>query len=178
MRRLVYSVAASLDGFIAGPNREYDWMTHDPDFDFLALYSEFDTGLMGRGTYEVARTRSDLLASMKMKIVVVSTTLNPAGHPGVTILSHDIPVAVAALKGQPGKDIWLFGGGVLFRSLLDFGLVDAIYVSVMPVLLGSGVPLLPAGQRCKLQLDEHRVYPASGVVSLRYSIDAPPSIAP
>jgi len=178
MRRLVYSVAASLDGFIAGPNREYDWMTHDPDFDFLALYSEFDTGLMGRGTYEVARTRGDLLAGMKMKIVVVSTTLSPADHTGVTVLSRDIPEAVSALKAQPGKDIWLFGGGILFRSLLDLGLVDAIYVSVMPVLLGSGVPLLPAGQRCKLHLDEHRIYPASGMVSLRYSIDAPPSIAP
>src|SRR5579863_6563455 len=178
MRRLVYSVAASLDGFIAGPNREYDWMTHDPDFDFLALYSEFDTGLMGRGTYEVARTRGDLLASMKMKIVVVSTTLSPADHPSITLVSNNIGQSIAEIKAQPGKDIWLFGGGILFRSLLDLGLVDAINVSVMPVLLGSGVPLLPAGRRCKLHLDEHRIYPASGVVSLRYSIDAPPSIAP
>ena len=74
MRRLVYSVATSLDGFIAGPNGEYDWIVHDPAYDFVALYSRFDTLLMGRRTYEVAKTRPAALSSMGMKVYVVSST--------------------------------------------------------------------------------------------------------
>ena len=121
MRRLRYSVAMSLDGFIAGPKGEYDWIARDSGIDFAALYSKFDTVLMGRRSYEVASTRGDLLKDMGMKIVVVSTTLDAAQHPNVTVLRNGIPAAVAKLKAQPGKDIWLSGGGILFRSLLDAG---------------------------------------------------------
>jgi dihydrofolate reductase len=172
MRRLVYHVATSLDGFIAGPHGEYDWITPDPSFDFGALWNRFDTLLMGRRTFEVALTRFDSLTRMGKKIVVISTTLDPVRHPQVTILSSGIPKAVAALKAQigpkPTKDIWLMGGGALFRSLLDAGLVDAVELAVIPVLLGSGVPLLPEGRRCPLEFKECRPYP-SGMISLVYS---------
>jgi len=169
MRSLVYSVATTLDGFIAGPRGEYDWIARDSGIDFVALYSRFDAGIMGRRTYEVARTRPGLLSGMRMKIVVVSTTLDPARHSGVTIVSRDIPEAVAALKAEPGKDIWLFGGGVLFRSLLDVGLVDEVSISVFPVMLGAGVPLLPEGARAQLKLNESKALP-SGVLMLSYAV--------
>ncbi len=77
---------------------------------------------------------------------------------------------MAALKAKPGRDIWLYGGGALFRSLLDAGLVDTVEVAVVPVLLGAGVPLLPPGDAAKLVLADQKTLPASGIVALAYSV--------
>jgi dihydrofolate reductase len=104
--------------------------------------------------------------------VVVSSTLDPARHPEVVIVKDGIPEAVRALKAEAGKDIWLFGGSLLFRSLLDLALVDAIEVSVFPVLLGSGTPLLGEGHRASLKLESCKPLP-SGVLMLSYSICTP-----
>ena len=169
MRRLRYGVAMSLDGFIAGPNGENDWFVSDPALDYAAIYAQFDTLLMGRRTFEIARVRAAQWPDLGQRWIVVSSTLKPEEHPGVTILSSGVAEAVAALKAQPGKDIWLMGGGVLFRSLLDAGLVDAVEVVVMPVMLGSGVPLLPEGRRQLLHLKESKTLP-SGILMLSYSV--------
>jgi dihydrofolate reductase len=169
MRRLRYCVAMSLDGFIAGPRGEYDWIARDSGIDFGAIYSRFDTLLMGRGTYEVAKTRGGMLEGTGMRIVVVSTTLDPAQNPGVTIVSANVQEEIGRLKAQPGRDIWLSGGGVLFRSLLNADLVDAVEVSVFPVLLGDGVRLLPGGDRSRLRLERCETLP-SGVLMLSYAI--------
>ena len=169
MKRLRYSVAASLDGFIAGPKGEYDWIVMDPDYDWGAHYGQFDTLLMGRGTYNTMRERGMSPKSMGMEGFVVSRTLRPEENPGVTVIREDVPVAVRELKAGPGKDIWLSGGGILFRSLLDAGLVDSIDLAVVPVLLGSGIPLVPEGQRAKLKLTECKAR-ASGIVTLKYEL--------
>ena len=169
MRRLRYNVAMSLDGFITGPSGEHDWFVADPALDFAAIHAQFDTLLMGRRTFEIARVRAAQWPDLGHRWIVVSRTLKPEDHPGVTILGSGVAEAVAALKAQPGKEIWLMGGGVLFRSLLDAGLVDTVEVSVMPVLLGSGTPLLPAGRRCMLHLEECKALP-SGILMLSYSI--------
>jgi len=170
MRRLVYCVATSLDGFIAGPHGEYDWIMPDSGIDFAAIYAKFDTLLMGRRTYDVAKTRGDLLTGTGMRIVVVSTTLKPAPGNGPTVISENVSQGIAALKVKSGTGIWLTGGGVLFRSLLDAGLVDAVEVSVFPVLLGSGTPLLPECARAWLKLTDCKALP-SRVVMLSYSIE-------
>jgi len=73
------------------------------------------------------------------------------------------------MKGEPGRDIWLFGGGVLFRAMLDAGLVDTVEVALMPVMLGSGVPLLPEGKRRGLHLTESNTL-ASGILMLKYAV--------
>ena len=169
MRRLRYGVATSLDGFIAGPNGEYDWIVHDPAIDFVAMFAQYDTLLMGRKTYEVASEKGKSWDSFGQRWIVVSTTLKPEEHPGITILSGGIAEAVAAMKAQPGKDIWRMGGGVLFRAMLDAGLVDAVEVALIPVMLGSGVPLLPEGRRRSLHLEESRALP-SGILMLKYSV--------
>jgi dihydrofolate reductase len=167
-RRVRYSVAMSLDGFIAGPNNEHDWIIIDSSFDFGALFKQFDTLLMGRRTFAAAQQGGgDRMPGMRT--VVFSRTLRQKDHPKVTVTSNLVET-ISALKDKPGKDIWLFGGGSLFRSVLDAGLVDSIEVAVVPVLLSEGVPLLPAGVRSPaLRLIDSQALP-SGIVLLNYAV--------
>lgn len=168
MRRVRYCVVMSLDGYIAGPKGEADWIPMDPEFDFAALFRQFDTLLVGRRTFDrmVAARRTSMPG---MKTIVFSRTLRPEDHPDVVIVDGQREV-VTSLKASPGKDIWLFGGGALFRSLAEDGLVDTVEVGVAPVLLGAGVPLLPSCNRqIKLSLTAHHVQ-RTGVVSLEYAI--------
>ncbi len=170
MRRVWYSAAMSLDGFIAGPKGEIDWIVADPEIDFEALFGRFDTVLAGRRSYEAARKMGSGVGTPGMEVHVVSTTLRPADHPDVSV-SSDPAALVSSLKEKPGRDIWLFGGGELFRSLLQLGLVDRVQIAVVPVLLGGGVPLLPPPcPRVGLRLDIHRVFPQTGTVLLEYDV--------
>jgi dihydrofolate reductase len=169
-RRLRYQVAASLDGFIAGPHGDYDWIVMDPAIDFAALYREFDTVVMGRKTYQMMTAQGGSGAMRGLDVIVFSKTLPAAARRGVRIVNDDPGQAVAALKQEPGRDIWLFGGGELFRSLLDAGVVDTVEIAVMPVLLGHGIPLLPPGAMAKLVLGDQKTLPKSGIVVLSYSV--------
>jgi dihydrofolate reductase len=170
-RRLRYQVAVSLDGFIAGPKGEYDWIVMDPSIDFVALFKEFDTAVMGRKTYEALAAQGGNGAMPGLDVIVFSRTLATASpRGGVRIVNDDAATVVAALKEKPGRDIWLFGGGALFRSLLDAGLVDSVEVAVIPVLLGAGIPLLPPGAATTLVLADQKTLPASGIIALSYSV--------
>jgi len=169
MRRIRYSVVMSLDGYIAGPQGEADWIMMDPEIDFAAMFEQFDTFILGRGTFE-PMAKANRAETPGVKTYVFSRTLRPEDYPGVTIVAESAEEKVAALRKQPGKDIWLFGGGKLFRSLLEAGLVDTVEVAIMPILLGEGIPLLPSrGKRSKLKLTGHKVY-KTGIVRLEYSI--------
>ena len=167
MRRVRLSVAMSLDGYIAGPHGESDWIARDPEFDFRTHFAQFDTVLVGRRTFEAMR-RQGRGSIEGMKTFVFSRTLNPAEFPDVTVSSE--PAAwISTLKAATGKDIWLFGGGSLFCSLLEMGLVDSVEIALMPVLLGSGLPLTPRlTELANLRLRGHRVYAQSGAVLLDY----------
>jgi dihydrofolate reductase len=167
-RRVRYSVAVSLDCFIAGPNGEHDWIIMDSSLDFGALFKQFDTLLMGRRTFEMARQAGrDTMPGMQT--LVFSRTLRQADYPKV-VVTNKVAETISPLKEKPGKDIWLFGGGELFRSLLDAGLVDTIELAVIPILLGQGVPLLPAGRRSPvLELTETKALP-TGIVLQSYAV--------
>ena len=178
-KRLRYQVAVSLDGFIARPDGSYDWLVSDPSIDFGALYKEFDAAVMGRKTYEVGLAAGVDGSIPGMDVVVFSRTLPASTSRGVRVVNDDPRKVVAELKKKSGRDIWLFGGGELFRYLLDGGLVDTVELAVMPVLLGSGIPLLPPGASTNLVLsDTHRL--RSGIMVLAYSVkgvrSAPPKI--
>jgi dihydrofolate reductase len=169
VRRIRYAVAASLDGFIAGPKGEADWIIIDPDMagEFEAMYKEFDTVLMGRRSFEAAGGGA---WGYGMKTFVISRTLRQEDHPDVTVVAKNVKQTLTALRKKPGKDIWLFGGGVLFRSLLEMGLVDTVEVGLVPALLGDGIPLLPGPyQHVRLKLTGHKVDNLGGL-ALQYSV--------
>jgi dihydrofolate reductase len=169
MRRISYQVAMSLDGYIAGPKGEFDWIVIDPDIDFAAMFRQFDTLIMGRHTFEMMKKHGN--AEMPgMKLIVFSRKLKQQDHPEVTIVASELEKTVASLREKPGKDMWLFGGGSLFQSFLDAKLVDRVEVGVIPVLLGEGIPLLPPpAKQTKLNLTAHKVY-KSGIVMLTYDV--------
>jgi dihydrofolate reductase len=171
MRLVRFGGAMSLDGYIAGPNGEHDWIVMDPDVDFTEMQSQFDTFLIGRRTFEaLARMGSDGRSSPGIQNIVLSRTLKPSDYPHVTIES-DAERVVAELRTKPGKDIAIFGGGELFRSLLEAGLVDRIEVGLIPVLLGGGIPLLPPpASRAMLTLRKQRVYEKTGTIGIEYDI--------
>jgi len=174
-RRLRYSVAMSLDGFIARPDGSFDWIVSDPAIDFAAMFKEYDAAVMGRKTWDVAAAMGEQGVG-SMETWVFSRTL-PTETRKKTIITGEDPVAVVReLKQKPGKDIWLFGGGQLFHTLLGAGLVDTVEVAVIPVLLGGGLPVLPPGVETTLRLEDHRVLPTSGIVMLAYSV--PGCVAP
>lgn len=169
-RRLRYQVAASLDGFIADANGGYDWIVGDPAIDFEALYAEFDAAVMGRKTYELVASQSGGDALPGLEAIAFSRSLPRTTQRGVRVTDEDPVEVVRALKTTRGRDIWLFGGGAMFRTLLDAGLVDTVEIAVMPVLLGAGIPLLPPGSAAKLVLQDQKILPRSGIVLLAYTV--------
>ena len=172
MRRVRYGGACSLDGYIAGPNGEADWILMDPEVNFAELFKQFDTLLIGRKTFDQMVAVGQAGPTPGMTTYVFSRTLRQEDFPYVTMVSEDAGGVVARLRQQPGKDIALFGGGALFRSLLDAGQVDTVEMSLVPVLLGGGVPLLPGPYgKVPLRLLKHKVLKATGTISLEYAIE-------
>jgi len=177
LRPLRYQVAVSLDGYLAGPNGEFDWIPMDPDIDFKALFGRFDALVMGRKTWEAASAMHGGGGGgmFGLPTYVVSTKLAAKPPKGVTVIAKEVAKEIAALKAQkpakPGKELWLYGGGQLFASLLDAGLVDFVELAVIPILLGSGIPLLAeTTQRHALKLVEQRVYPKTGTALMTYAV--------
>jgi dihydrofolate reductase len=171
MRRLRYNVAMSLDGYIADARGGFDWIPNDDSVDFAGLFARVDTFLMGRRTYETVLANGELPWHRGTRVYVVSSTLPEGERDGVNFVRDD-PVALArALRNEPGDgEIWLFGGGQLFATLLAANQVDAIEVTVVPVLLGGGVPVVASlRERASLTLNHSHVYP-SGMVALHYAV--------
>jgi dihydrofolate reductase len=171
MRRLRYNVAASLDGYIADAHGGFDWIPNDSTVDFASLFARVDTVIMGRATYDVMRAQSELPFHPGTRVYVVSRTLDPH-TPGVNVVRDD-PVSLASsLRHEAGDgDIWLFGGGRLFATLLAGKQVDSVEITIAPILLGGGTPLLAhIDDRTTLTLEHTHVYP-SGMVAVHYGVN-------
>ena len=163
MRTVTYGGACSLDMFITGPDGAIDWLIWSDDVQqIMAEYwANIDTILMGRKTYAFA-TASGGGGGGEMPGVtsyVFSRTLKEA--PGATIVSENAGAFVRALKEQPGKGIMLMGGGELARSLFEAEVIDEVGVSIHPVLLGAGTPLVPGLSR-KIDLELISAKPIQG----------------
>ncbi len=170
MRQLRYSVAASLDGYIAGPKGEFDWIVVDPEIDFEAIYAGFGGLVMGRRSYAVFVETGGAVGPA-LPTYVYSRTLPEGVRDGVTFVADAVP-HVRSLKALDGKPLWLWGGGELFRELAQAGLVDGIDVALIPVLVGGGIQLLPApASRLSLHLRSHRLYAKTGTIFLEYEVD-------
>lgn len=171
MRKIILGVAVSLDGYIEGPNGEYDWCFTDQDYGMTDFLKRIDALFIGRKSYELMQTMGDqaVPGMPEMKEYVFSTTMLEA-KPGVEIISKNIEEKVQHIKSQPGKDIWLFGGASLTTSLMNAGLVDEIGLAVHPILLGSGKPLFSnIKQRINLKLADSKTYD-TGLIYLTYDV--------
>ena len=170
MRKIILGLAVSLDGFIEGPNGEYDWCFTDQDYGLKEFFKRTDAVFMGRKSYELMLNMEEGIPGMpKMKEYIFSNTLTRVKDDAI-LVSGDIATQVAAIKKEAGKDIWLFGGAGLTSSLINAQLVDELWLSVHPLLLGSGKPLFTGiDKRIHLELADSKTY-STGLVSLTYKL--------
>lgn len=180
MRKIILNLAVSLDGYIEGPNGEYDWCIMDDDMNFSGFLNSIDTIFFGRRSYEVFKQYTPLptapqseqeiytLTQAKKKYVF-SYVLNAAADPSVTIINSPFHDYVTTLKQQPGKDIWLFGGANLITSFANASLIDEYQLSIHPIILGAGKPLFTdILRRIPLTLKQSQTF-RSGVTQLSYT---------
>ena len=147
MRKLKLYIATTLDGYIAGPNGEIDWLEaagHDTDYGYSEFYSSVDTTLMGNSTYQVTLTVPKFPYPDRTNFVFTRGT-PPPDTSYVRFISGDIAAFVGSLKDESGKDIWLIGGGQVNTVMLNQDLIDEIILTVSPVVLGEGIPLFAPG---------------------------------
>jgi len=170
VREFVYFVTASLDGFIARPGGEIDWLLQgdkNEDFGFANFMQSIDTVVQGRKTYEQVLTFGDF-PYPDHKNYVFSRKLMRAEHAEVVRMS--VPEFVHIVRRQPGKDIWIVGGGDLAAAFFHAGAIDRLIVFVQPILLGTGLPLTQhIGCDIRLNLEHSRPH-LQGLVELSYRV--------
>lgn len=176
MRKLILGLAVTLDGYIEGPNGEYDWCFTDQDYGLNEFFDRIDAIFIGRKSYETAQQYADgnngeIVPGMPpVTEYVFSKTLKSVKE-GAVLIADDSIAEARKIKNQPGKDIWLYGGASLTDALMNEGLVDELWMSVHPILLGGGKLLFhKQDHRTKLTLIESKTY-ETGLVSLRYRIE-------
>lgn len=168
MRKIVAGFAASVDGYIEGPNGEIDWIIIDEKIDFTEEMKRFDAFFFGRRSYEAA---VDMFSKPVKGIThyVFSTTLKNVKN-NFVLVDGDIEEAVKSLRQQEGKDIAIFGGASLLASLLNLQLVDELSISFIPVLLGAGKPMVDVlTNKVWLSFISSKRY-GNGTIIIRYAV--------
>jgi dihydrofolate reductase len=176
MRKLIYHVATSLDGFIAHEDHTIDGFLNEGDHAteyFAALKNDYDTVLMGRKTYDFGLQFGVTNPYPWLKQYVFSSRQDIT-EPNITVISSDPSELVTGLKAESGRDIYLCGGAKLATALLEQHLVDEVLVKINPVLFGSGIQLTRALRKfLPLELKSSKTY-ANGVLLLHYTIKPKP----
>jgi dihydrofolate reductase len=174
-RNVIAHIATSADGYIARPDGDLEWLTSRPApggfYGMSAFMKSIDTKLLGRKTYEVSLRMGATFDSKKSRNVVFSRHAPPADAPsGVEFVNGAIGPFVSRLREQPGKDIWLMGGGEIIASFLDEQAIDEFIISVAPVFIGDGIPLIARRHRLvPLDLQSIERF-EDGVVQLHYRV--------
>jgi dihydrofolate reductase len=171
MRKIILGVAITLDGFIEGPNGEYDWCFADQDYGMKDFMKRIDAIFYGRKCYEMMMDfdHGGPNPYAKMEHYVFSNSLKQP-YEGTELISGDFVDNVKELKSQPGKDIWLFGGAEITTSFMNNDLVDEMGLAVHPIVLGSGKLLFNnIDGRKYFKLASSRQY-SSGLVMLNYEL--------
>jgi len=193
MRELIYYVATTLDGFIAHEDGSFAGFPWDDAYgaDLFASFPEtippqllgraitradnkwFDAVLMGRKTYEVGLQVGITSPYPTLDQYVFSRTMPASPEAQVTLVTENAIEVVSALKQEPGKAIWLCGGGDLATTLRAAGLIDKLILKLNPVLFGAGIPLFSGGtKQTALALTDHKIY-KSGHALLHYQVNPP-----
>lgn len=168
MRKVVLGLGTSLDGYLARLNGDVDFLFMPKDYSMGPFFATIDTAVMGRKTYDVARKMGGGSYGSSMKAYVFSRTLPPGESSGYVFTQESPTSFMAQIRKQSGKNIWLMGGGELARAFLQADLVDELYLGIVPVLLGGGIPLFPAGfPQCNFALIENKTY-SKGLIALKY----------
>jgi dihydrofolate reductase len=172
MQPIVYHVATSVDGFIAGPGGTVDRFSSAGDHveDYLRDVASYSAAVMGRKTYQFGVDHGVTDPYPQLETYVFSRSLQRSPHPHVTLVSGEVTPVLERLRAGDGKGIYLVGGGILAKQALAAGLIDELVLKLNPLLLGDGVPLFEGGiSSTGLVLRSTKVH-HSGVTVLRYTV--------
>jgi dihydrofolate reductase len=176
-RKIIVYIATSADGYIARRDGNVDWLNRPRkfgDYGMAEFHKTIDTIIWGRRTMDEAITRFGSGAALsdpksKIKNYVMSHRPGPSG-PGLEFINEPVKEFARRLRTQPGKNIWMMGGGGVIGTFLDAGEIDEFIIHVIPVLLGEGIPLIePRSCMIPLKLLEERSWP-DGVIKLHYKV--------
>jgi dihydrofolate reductase len=168
MRKVVYGVGISLDGYIARPDGAVDFLFMPKDYPMGPFIATVDIAIMGRKTYEAALRMGGSFGGYAMTTYVFSRSQPLGERDGVVFVNEPPGEFVDGLRKHKGNDIWLMGGGELARAFLAAGLVDELHLGVVPVLIGQGIPAFPAGfPERGFELVENKSY-SKGLIALKY----------
>jgi len=173
-RRVIVHIATSADGYIARPDGDLEWLTSRPApkgfYGLNAFTRSIDTKVLGRKTYEASLKLGATFDSGSRTFVFSSHPRPADAPPGVEFVTGDASSFVDRLRAQPGKDIWLMGGGGVIASFLDAQAIDEFVISVAPVFIGDGIPLIARRHRhVPLQLLSVERFD-DGLVQSRFSL--------
>ena len=175
-RKIIASLAASADGYIARPDGSVDWLNRPRtagDYGMSAFFKSIDTLIFGRKTYDVSLsfTKDGKAPSHGPKIKSYVFTHNPPSESesGVEFVDEPVKDFAKRLRATQGKDIWMMGGGELIASFVDAGELDEFIIHVIPTFIREGIPLIAQGKDVELSLIESHQY-KDGVVKLHYKV--------
>ncbi|MBI1248807.1 dihydrofolate reductase [bacterium] len=170
MRKIIYFVTASLDGYIARPDGAIDWLVQAEgyeDFGFSQFLQSIDTVVQGRHTYEQVLSLGPYPYAEKQNFVF-SRKLMQCQH--AQIVRQPVSEFIRWVRSQPGKDVWLVGGGQLAASFLHAGAIDEVKVFTQPILLGHGIPLVAhIGRDTRLKVKNSQQF-QQGLVQIDYEV--------